>query len=122
MSTALEKLATEPEIEIEAGPPLCPHCGKFDPSIQMHGGESSGRLSEFVLTGQCDNCHKTFYVVTESYSMHTHPDMAVFEIREREKAGFFKHVQNKRTNQGTQASTDEAGSAGMRNNTPVERP
>jgi uncharacterized protein (UPF0212 family) len=120
MSTALEKLATEPEIEIEAGPPICPHCGKFDPPIQLRGEASSGRLSEFVLTGQCDSCHKTFFVVTESYSMHTHSEMAVFEIREREKAGFFKHVQNKRANQGTQAPTDEVGSAGMRNSSAAE--
>lgn len=90
IADALEKLASDPEIEIEAGPPICPTCGKFDPEIMLDPTEAaSGPLSQVIVTGTCNNCHNLVLVVIESYSMHRSRVTAADEIHEREKAGFF---------------------------------
>lgn len=113
MANALEKLTTDPEIEIEAGPPICPHCGQFDPTVRVAEGGGGGPLSEFVLIAACDNCKKMMYVLTESYSVHRVPETAKAEIDERRKVGFFQHVQNQRTSEGAETSADAVGATGM---------
>lgn len=90
IAAALEKLASDPEVEIEAGPPLCPGCGAFDPEIilpEQEGGR--GLMSHLIVNGQCGQCGQTIYVVIESYSVHKGRQTAMNEITEREKAGFF---------------------------------
>jgi len=88
---ALEKIASDPVIEYEAGPPICPHCGKYDPEITTPASDGAhGPLSELAISAQCMNCGSTFVVVIESYSMHRTPDTAIVEInerKERERAG-----------------------------------
>jgi len=61
--TALEKLAEEPILNIEATPSRCTNCGKIDPfvKIQNEDTEGSGKLSEFFLVLQCQECNKSFY-------------------------------------------------------------
>jgi hypothetical protein len=90
IAEAIEKLASDPEVEIEAGPPLCPVCGAFDPEIvlpEQEGGR--GLMSHVIVNGACGQCGGTIYIVIESYSVHKGRQTAMNEIIEREKAGFF---------------------------------
>ena len=84
IAVGIESLAEEPEIEITAGPPLCPHCGKFDPEVLtpvQDGGR--GPLSHLAIEATCTECSQTLFVVVESYSMHRKRNEAVEEIKER---------------------------------------
>lgn len=84
MADALEKLTVEPEVEIELGPPLCPHCGKLNPMVTVPAQEEQGGpLVELFHMMWCQHCEKGFYVVTESYSCHRDFTEAKAEIEER---------------------------------------
>jgi hypothetical protein len=63
----LIRLATEERDAGESmlGPPLCPHCGRLDPSIRSEGG--SGQFAEFVLIAQCENCNKPFLAISQGW-------------------------------------------------------
>lgn len=81
---ALETLASDPIVEYEAGPPICPHCGKYDPVVEIPANDGiGGPLSQFVSQALCTNCDKIMFIVIESYSMHRDRDMAIAEITER---------------------------------------
>lgn len=86
---ALEKLATDPEVEIQAGPPECPHCGTYDPTVGVQERSASGPLSEFVLVCECHSCGRTFYVLVESYDNHANSDSARERLEERKRIGAF---------------------------------
>lgn len=91
MAEALEKLASDPEVEIEVGPPICPSCGKLNPVMSLPPQEGAeGRMAELIINGQCGECGKPIYVVIESYSVHNSSLSAINEIQERKGAGFFE--------------------------------
>jgi hypothetical protein len=90
IAEALEKLARDPEVEIEVGPPVCPACGKLNPTVRVPdqaGGQ--GPMSEILVSGVCMECGSPLYVVIESYSVHQSPTTAAAEIEARTKAGLF---------------------------------
>lgn len=90
IATALEKLATEPQVEIEAGPPICPNCGEFNPVILLASQEAAqGKMAELVIDATCVKCEHSIYIVIESYSVHSQRVTAAEEIKERERIGFF---------------------------------
>lgn len=90
IAEALEKLASDPEIEIEVGPPLCPHCGAFDPEIVLPEQESArGLMSQIITEATCGSCSQQLFIVVESYSVHRTGLTATSEIEERQKGGFF---------------------------------
>ena len=92
IADALEKLASDREVEIEAGPPLCPSCGKLDPEILLPVQQAArGPLSQVVVEGQCAECHQPIYVVIESYACHRSRVTAEQEMRERERAGVWSN-------------------------------
>lgn len=68
--TALEKLNEEVQVEIDPGPPICPHCGVDDPRVAVSESVSEGPLSEIVIEARCMECENVMYAVIESYSMH----------------------------------------------------
>lgn len=95
IAEALEKLATDPEVEIEVGPPVCPSCGKLNPDVSLpeqEGGQ--GPMAEIIVNGACMNCGTPFYIVIESYSMHLKSSTATAEIEARRKAGLFTYDEN----------------------------
>lgn len=47
------------------GPPLCPHCGRLNPSIRSEGG--SGEFADFKLVAHCENCGQTFLAVSQGW-------------------------------------------------------
>lgn len=89
IADALEKMAADPIIEYESGPPVCPHCGAFDPKITLPAhDEMVGPLSEFVIRAVAGCCGEVLFGVVESYSMHRTIDGAKSEIEaRRERAG-----------------------------------
>lgn len=90
IAVALEKMTVDPQVEIEAGPPICPHCGTFDPVMSLNRSEGGqGKMSQIVVDGVCLNCSQPVFIVIESYSVHRSRHTVVAEIEERERAGFF---------------------------------
>lgn len=60
---ALENLAEDPEIMMETGPPVCPHCKKMNPNVRIHAVEGTGSLGEFVMQAHCLHCNNVFFGV-----------------------------------------------------------
>lgn len=84
---ALEKLASDPIIEFEMGPPLCPHCGQLNPRVKFDSSDpGEGKLGEIAIDCWCGNCDGHMWIVIESYSMHRDRDNAIAEIEERNEA------------------------------------
>lgn len=65
--TALERLAEDPVIHVESGPPVCPHCERMNPKVSVHDREASGPLGEFILMVRCDHCMTPFYAIPVMY-------------------------------------------------------
>jgi hypothetical protein len=85
INKTLEKLAEEPdEIQMEVAPPVCPHCGQFNPTVRVLG-DSTGPLMECVLEAECGNCNKTMFAVPIQWDMI--PDIETYRLylAEREK-------------------------------------
>lgn len=90
IAVAVEKLGEEQQIEIEAGPPVCPTCGKLDPQVVLsEQGAASGPMSQIIVDGDCKECGSHLFIVIESYSVHQSRQTAITEIQERDALGFF---------------------------------
>jgi hypothetical protein len=90
IAEAVEKLAAEPEVEIEVGPPVCPSCGKINPTVELPNQEGGqGPMAEIIVNGFCTHCGRSFYIVIESFSVHQSVTTAGEEIEARKKAGMF---------------------------------
>lgn len=63
------------------GPPLCPHCGTFNPGVRNEGGD--GPMAEFALIANCQNCSKTFFAVPQGWLCYATRDEALTEIEGR---------------------------------------
>lgn len=61
---ALEKLAQdEIEFQIEAKPPVCPHCNVINPNIRTESLAGAGPMAEHFSQVNCMHCYKVFYYV-----------------------------------------------------------
>jgi hypothetical protein len=90
IATALEKIASDPEIEIHAGPPICPHCGQFDPDIEVPANPTMrGKLGNYIVAVTCVHCQKVMYGVIESYSMHASLETVALELESPERKEMF---------------------------------
>lgn len=56
------RLANEEPI-VENGPPVCPHCGKLNPSVTQLNAGGSGPLNDFQLVGETHCCNRQVYCV-----------------------------------------------------------
>ena len=83
MAVAIEKLGEDPVIEMEAGPPICPHCQTHNPGVTVQEEESSGPLSEFLLVMKCHSCGADFYAVPFQWQMFTDLDSVREEMEAR---------------------------------------
>lgn len=89
IANGVEKMASDPEIEIEGGPPLCPSCGKMNPIVDLPEQVSErGPLAEISIEATCTHCGNLVIAIPESYSMHRNRQQAVDEIQA--KAASFK--------------------------------
>jgi hypothetical protein len=57
------------QIEVEAGPPVCPNCGVLNPTIYMEQEAGSGPLNEMIFKFEMHCCNKTVYAVPEGWQM-----------------------------------------------------
>lgn len=82
-SEDIVRLATE---ERDVGdsilaPPVCPHCGTFDPEVRSEGGH--GHMSEFVLVGQCLGCGKILYGIPQGWLCYQTKEQAAKQLSEK---------------------------------------
>ena len=79
----LIRLATEERDTGESifGPPLCPHCGTFNPDVANEGGR--GAMGEFCLIGKCGNCNNTLYAFAQGWLVFATRDEAMQEMERR---------------------------------------
>lgn len=80
--TALERLAQDPVIEIEAAPPACPHCGQFNPTVTVEK-DTDGPLGECVLQARCGSCGRGFFALPITWEMAISPDEVRQAMAER---------------------------------------
>jgi hypothetical protein len=84
MAVALEDMAKDPVVEVEATPPICPHCGQFNPQFYLEMQDQlSGPLGECVLYGRCGKCQQRFYAVPLTWHMHKLRENVDQELKER---------------------------------------
>jgi NMD protein affecting ribosome stability and mRNA decay len=83
IAVGVEHLAEDPVVEIEAGPPVCPHCGRFNPEISVREVEAQGPIFEYVLVAHCNNCGQKFYAVPQTWVMFTRREEVEAEMNER---------------------------------------
>jgi hypothetical protein len=60
---ALRKLAEDPVVHFESGPPVCPHCERQNPVVAVQEREASGPLNEIVIQATCLACRAVFYAI-----------------------------------------------------------
>jgi hypothetical protein len=97
--SALEKLAADPVIDVPVKPPVCPNCGRMNPSVRVQESEATGPLFEFVIMCECLSCHHPFYAIAEGWNCLANIEHVKQLISERaELAGYEQHSG---TNQGT---------------------
>jgi hypothetical protein len=80
--TALEKLADDPVLEIESGPPLCPFCGNVA-DIKVQEDEGEGSLALYVIRPECLNCNNKFYAVPIEWAIFSTNEEAEEELNKR---------------------------------------
>lgn len=81
---ALEKLGEDPVVEFETGPPTCPHCGKFNPSVTIDGdAEESGPVVECFFQATCKSCKNTFWAIPLNWVMAKTLEEVKAEMDER---------------------------------------
>ena len=71
IATACEHMAEDPVIQMETGPPVCPHCDKVNPVIRVEESGGTGLMAEFVIKCQCQTCGNLFYAVPLQFHMTT---------------------------------------------------
>lgn len=81
--TALELLAQDPVIQMETGPPVCPHCNEMNPLVLVHESEARGKLAEFVIQAQCLHCDSVFYAIPVQWDTVQTTEQAAQLIAER---------------------------------------
>jgi hypothetical protein len=87
---ALEKLAEDPVLQIESGPPICPFCNHIaEVALDQDAGE--GPLAVFLITPTCLHCHNRFFAVPLEWAIFAAEEDAHEELAKR--AGVFS-VQN----------------------------
>jgi hypothetical protein len=60
---AIEKLADDPVLQVESGPPVCPHCGTINPSVTVHESDGTGPFATFLIEPECGNCGEGFFAI-----------------------------------------------------------
>lgn len=81
--TALEALAQDPVIQMETGPPVCPHCGRENPIVRVEESTATGLLAEIVIQGHCQHCNQVFYGIPLQWACVKTPTAAAQVMQER---------------------------------------
>lgn len=84
---ALEKLSEDPVIQMETGPPACPHCERVNPHVRVRESESNGLMAEIVERFECVHCRNVFYGIPLQWANVRSVEEAEIMVRERADAG-----------------------------------
>jgi hypothetical protein len=84
---ALESMAEDPIVEMEIGPPVCPHCSKFNPQVKTDAHEGVGPLFEYAVAFICLECEQPFYGVPVQWSLHQEVTTLRIELEGRKGSG-----------------------------------
>jgi hypothetical protein len=71
IAVACERMAEDPVIQMETGPPACPHCDRINPVIKVEESGGTGLMAEFVIQAKCEHCGKVFYALPVQYHIAT---------------------------------------------------
>jgi len=71
------------QLEIEAGPPICPHCGVLNPTVYMEAEAGSGPVNEIVFKFEMHCCNGTVYGIPEGWAMAMSSEEAADIIKQR---------------------------------------
>lgn len=84
IATGIEKIADEPILQTEGGPPACPHCNTLNPTITVAElGEASGPFVQYFIDVNCGECDKQFWAVPIEWAAFTELNDAVNELKRR---------------------------------------
>jgi hypothetical protein len=83
IAKGIEKLAEDPIVEMEVGPPVCPHCDRLNPRIATHEQGGTGQLYEMFVAMRCEECGGDFYGVPVQWEMHTDTETLRHALQER---------------------------------------
>lgn len=100
---ALEKLAEEPVIQVETGPPVCPFCEKINPDVRTEESNASGPLVEYVVQALCLSCNNVFYAIPYQWDCLKTVQQASELIQEKKELGGYEG-QNSREATGQNAA------------------
>lgn len=82
--SALEKIADEPIMQTEGGPPACPHCNSLNPRVRIAASdEAVGPFVQFFVPMRCESCGKVFHAVPLEWANFTEIDEAKAELTRR---------------------------------------
>lgn len=81
--SALERLSEDPVIQMQVGPPVCPHCDKMNPMVQVKESEAEGPLGEFVIRATCMTCMNEFFALPAQWECARTKDQASQILMER---------------------------------------
>jgi ribosomal protein L37AE/L43A len=94
IAKACEKMGEDPVLEVEIGPPVCPHCGILNPKVSYEDTAGTGQLYEYFIMFECEECDKVFAAAPIQWSMHTSQHTLEAEMKER--AGKFNDNNDER--------------------------
>lgn len=63
IALGVERLGEDPVIQMETGPPNCPHCDTVNPIVAVRESEAAGPMAEFIIRATCENCGYEFYAM-----------------------------------------------------------
>lgn len=93
---ALESLAQDPVIEIETAPPVCPHCGRMNPTVRVQETEAIGSMAEIVYRFHCTHCNSVFYGIPIQWDCVKETSEAKSILEERAEIRGFDRNENQR--------------------------
>lgn len=79
---ALEKLAEDPVLQIESGPPVCPFCNTIA-EVEIQEDQGEGPLAIYVIKPTCLHCHNSFFAVPLEWAIFTNHEDTQTEIKKR---------------------------------------
>jgi len=85
IAIATERMADDPVLEMEVGPPVCPNCGVLNPIVSTESEGGTGHLFEMFVKMHCNGCDTTFYGIPVQWSMHLETSTLRAELQERAK-------------------------------------
>jgi hypothetical protein len=63
IAEGIEKLAEDPVVNVETGPPVCPHCETMNPIVRVKDAEANGKLGAFVIECVCLHCENRLWAL-----------------------------------------------------------